>query len=92
MLDSLFNPLRNAIAVWGARKADEKVDGREPGKKLLSEAVKNLGDKKGRALIEGPATNFLLEVIEGMNTLNPEFQGDMTQWLVNLKKKKEGAK
>ena|SRR3990172_9171988 len=91
MLDAIFAPLRNALAVWGARKADDKIDGREPGKKLLEESIKNLGEKKGREIIEGPGTNFLLEVIEGMNEKNKDFVGEMMQWLVFLKKKKESS-
>ena len=88
MLEAIFNPIRNAIAVWGAKKADEKIDGRIPGENVLQQAIKTLGEKKGRELVEGPLSNFLREVLEGMNADNPDFLADNTQWNVNLKLKK----
>ena len=89
MLDAIFAPLRNALTVWGARKADEKIDGSAPGQKLLEESIKKLGEKKGRELIEGPVSNFLREVLEGMNSKNNNFIFENTRWLVKLKQKRD---
>lgn len=87
MFDAIFVPLRNALTVWGVRKADDKIDGQEPGKKILDEAIKKLGEKHGRALVEGPVSNFLREILEGMNSQNPNFVAENTQWAVKIKQK-----
>ena len=70
---NIIQNIRNGIILGAMKGADERVDGRKIGKDIIEAKLDEvLGNEKDSDKIqEGPITNFIFEILEGIWHENP---------------------